>query len=179
MRRTGKTHQRYLPASTYQWQSMRWKGSTGRAGLGEKRSCSSLCTHTTASTLPDSSMLIAICVTMPVHCAPASGGVLSAYIISSCTPKCRSSRLSRSLRRRRTVQEQLGLPRKTASCAHGDQGRTDFVHAPVLLAFQSSTYLTHSALYVQHALWRVATRVKLTDSVPSPRKAQASFTCAT
>ena len=66
-------------------------------GLGVKRSCSSLCTQTTASTAPLSSIWQAIWVTIPVHCAPGTGGVAIAYIMSWCTPKCRSSMLSRSL----------------------------------------------------------------------------------
>lgn len=51
--------------------------STVRAttGAGVNRSDSPLCTQTTASTVPDSSMSIAIWVTMPVHCAHTRVGL--------------------------------------------------------------------------------------------------------
>lgn len=41
------------------------------------------------------------CVTIPVHCAPWTGGVFNAYIMDSCTPKWRSSSLLWSLIRHR------------------------------------------------------------------------------
>lgn len=66
----------------------------------------SLCTHTTASTALLSSICIAMLVTMPVHCAPGTGGVLVPYRTSSTTPKRNSVPSSVRLHDRQTTARQ-------------------------------------------------------------------------
>ena len=60
-----------------------WDEVRELTGLGPNLSSSWFCTHTTASTLPLSSMLIAIWVTMPVHWAPCTGCLFEAYLHQS------------------------------------------------------------------------------------------------